>query len=364
MPNQFCRYLSNGYSFNIKKNNELYVKPCCWYSNSSNGILLTQDLLDNRLQKFNKITGWTTNCQICYNLEQAGHQSLRQTGSDWIDDNESSNDPVTIDIHLDNECNAACVTCSENLSSLWFKENQKLKNESVKLHSDTTSIDRHIENIVKNVSLKKVKYIKFFGGEPLFTDTHLKFLKNIEHPDQVTVHYTTNGSIYPNDETLKIWKNFKTIIFAASIDGVNEQFDYIRWPLTWNKVSKNLLRIKNNSDIWNIMFRIEFTVNFLNAYYFDRVEKWVSENLNTNLSGDKTEIYLHPCHGVWDLNKMSPGIKNLVLKKYPETHVIHKMINNLPATVPIGSWHNFVDTWEPRRKNNWKLAFPELVKLI
>lgn len=359
MPNQFCRYLSNGYSFNINKNNDVDVTPCCLYG--GNGIPLTQDLLENRLQKFNTVTEWTQNCQTCFNLEQAGHPSLRQTGPDWIADNVTSLDPVSIDIHLDNECNAACVTCDEKSSSLWIKEKQKLNSQRVQFYSDKTPINQAIDNIVKTVSLEQVKYIKFFGGEPLFTDTHLRFLKHIPNPNQVTLHYTTNGSIYPNDETLATWRDFKTVIFAASIDGIEEQFDYIRWPLTWQKVSDNLLRIRNNPDIWNVMFRIEFTVNFLNAYYFDRLETWVAENLSANLTGDKTEINLHPCWAVWDLNKMPKGIKDLILTKYPNTHMIHKMISNLLPSLPLDNWQNFVNIWDAKRKNSWKTAFPDLV---
>jgi hypothetical protein len=362
MPNQFCRYLSNGYSFEIGRNNEVGVKPCCLYHRK--GVSLSSDLLKDRLEKLNTITDWTAECNRCYVLEQAGQQSQRQSGIDWIADDETSFDPVSIDIHLDNECNAACVICNKDYSSLWLKENQKFNNQQVKFYSDKTIIDQSIDKIAKTVSLDKVKYIKFFGGEPLFTDTHLRFLKHVSNPSQITLHYTTNGSIYPNDETLSMWRNFKTVIFAASIDGIEEQFDYVRWPLPWHKVSDNLLRIKNNPDIWNVMFRIEFTVNFLNAYYFDRVATWVSENLATNSSGDKTEINLHPCWGIWDINKMSPGIKNLILTKYPDTHAIYKMVNNMPQPLTLHEWQDFVTTWDARRNNSWKTAFPDLVDLI
>jgi organic radical activating enzyme len=362
MPNQFCRYLSNGYSFSINKNNNVNVAPCCFYRNS--GISLTQNLLENRLQKFNTVTDWTQDCQTCYELEQAGQPSLRQSGPDWIADDVTSSDPVSVDIRLDNECNAACVTCDEKSSSLWIKEKQKLNSQRVQFYSDKTAINQAIDDILKTVSLEQVKYIKFFGGEPLFTDTHLRFLKHISNPSQITLHYTTNGSIYPNDETLAVWRNFKTVIFAASLDGIEEQFDYVRWPMPWDKVSKNLIRLKENKDISNLMFRIEFTANFLNTYYFNRLENWIKNNLETNSGGDKTEINIHPCWGVWDLNKMPLGIKNLILTSYPSTHVIHKMIGNLPQSLPLGNWQDFVNTWDSKRNNSWQTAFPELVELI
>ena len=360
MPNQFCRYLSNGYSFVTTNNGSVVTGPCCLY-----GIKIPFDsqFLQNRKVAFNSINDWTNGCSKCKVLESAGQLSLRQTGPDWIDDFENSQDPVTIDINLDIECNAACVICNKNQSSLWAKEESKLHNKTINVKLDN-SVDKLIDQIVDTLSLTKLKYVKFFGGEPLFTDTHLKFIKSIPYPEQVILHYTTNGSIYPNDTVLEEWKKFKTIIFAASLDGIEEQFDYVRWPLPWNKVSKNLIRLRENKDIWNLIFRVEFTANFFNTYYFDRLEAWIKHNLDTNLSGDKTEINIHPCQDTWELVKMPYNIREVVLKKYPVDHVIHRLVANLPEPTPLLPWQQFVDTWDTRRNNSWQQAFPDLVQYI
>ena len=276
MLNQFCRYLSNGYSFNLTKNNSVIVGPCCLYKNK---LQFDPNLLQARKLNFESITSWTDSCSICQVLEESGQQSLRQTGPDWISDLENSQDPISLDIHLDNECNAACVTCNKNSSSLCEKEDLKLHNKKIKINKDDDVTNKIINRIVDTVSLEKLKYVKFFGGEPLFTDTHLKFIKHIPYPEQVTLHYTTNGSIYPNDEVLDTWKKFKVIIFAASLDGIEQQFDYVRWPLPWSKVSKNLIRLRENKDIRNLIFRVEFTANLLNTYYFDRLENWIKKGV-------------------------------------------------------------------------------------
>jgi len=363
MPNNFCRYLSNGYSFTLKSDDTLTVKPCCWFAQE---IPVDSSLQNNRKKLFESITDWSPACNKCFVLEKSGQQSLRQSGPDWVSNFENSQEPVSIDIHLDNQCNAACVICGPHSSSLWAKEQLKLQNKKITINTELSTINA-IDKIVSSVSLEKVKYVKFFGGEPLYTHTHLQFLEHVPHPDQVTLHYTTNGSIYPNQEVLNAWKKFKLIIFAASIDGIEEQFDYVRWPLTWSKVSKNLLRIRDNKNIQNLIFRIEFTVNFLNAYYFDRLESWVQDNLSTNAYGDKTDLNLHPCFGTtWDLCKMPNEIKNLILKKYSKDHVIHKMVVNVRSAQAFNliTWQNFVATWDTRRNNNWKTAFPELIDYI
>lgn len=359
MPTQFCRYLSNGYSFNLAQDKSVVVGPCCLYKNK---IKFDSQLLKNRRLLFESITNWTDNCSHCKVLEDAGQQSLRQTGADWINDLETSQDPVAIDIHLDNECNAACVTCGQHSSSLWEKEELKLHNKTIKINKDNSLIDNTINQIVDTVTLTKLKYVKFFGGEPLFTDTHLKFISRIPYPEQVTLHYTTNGSIYPKDDVFTEWKKFKTVIFSASLDGIDEQFDYVRWPLPWNKVSQNLIRLRENKDICNLIFRVEFTANWLNTYYFDRLENWIKNNLDTTLSGDKTEINIHQCWGVaWDLENMPQNIRELVLKKYSADQVIHRLVANLPPPLPLESWKKFINTWDSQRNNSWQTAFPDLM---
>ena len=163
---------------------------------------------------------------------------------------------------------------------------------------------------------------------------------------------------------MSAWKKFKVVIFATSLDGIEEQFDYVRWPLPWSKVSNNLLKLKSQGP-YNLMFRVEFTANFLNAYYFDRLENWVAENFSTNRVGDKTEINIHNCWGgTWDLTSMPVELRELMYNKYPTNHSIHKIIKSLPLSTSLSNWKNFVKQWDSIRENSWKTAFPDLVEYI
>lgn len=355
MSNNFCRYLSNGYSFVLdSKTNSIQVKPCCWFQSS---FELDSNLAKNRDQ-YNAIQDWIPECKYCKTIEDSGQQSLRQASFDWIESSNSTR-PVAVDIYIDNTCNAACVTCHEHYSTLWYKENQKLLDKSFQIVPNTKNIDTSLDQIVNALDYSDLRYVKFYGGEPLFTDTHLKFLKTIINPQNVTVHYTTNGSIFPSLETLAIWDRFRAIIFSVSLDGTNQQFDYIRWPLPWAKVSKNLLKLKAKK-LHNVMFRVEFTVNFLNAWYFDRLQQWVNDNLATNEFGDITELNVHHCDGIFDPQRMPVSLRNKVLEKYPSDHIIHKMIAGLGGPVSLQTFENFTKLWDPIRKKYWQQSFNEI----
>jgi len=167
----------------------------------------------------------------------------------------------------------------------------------------------------------------------------------------------------PNDRTKAVWEKFHCIVFAVSVDGVDQQFDYIRWPLTWYKVSQNLYRIKQDK-ISNVMFRIEFTVNFLNAWYFNTVENWVKDHFAHNAFGDATDINLHLCEGhIFDPAFMPETLRQAVLKKYSTQHKIHRLVQNLPVKQSKQFFH-FADTWDQIRSNNWREAFAEIQHLI
>lgn len=348
--------MSNGYAFRTTSNDELTVRPCCWFLSDGK---FDEKLKINHTEEFNKITDWTPHCRRCKILEDAGHHSLRMTSFDLIPENSKLNDMVSMDVQLDVHCNGACVTCIPKLSSLWQKEFVKHNRATFKIDNLVSSVDEKIIKLKNTANLDHLRYIKFYGGEPLLTDTHLRILEQIPYPENVALYYTTNGSIMPSTSTLELWSKFKTIFFSVSIDGVAEQFNYLRWPLQWNKVTENLLTLKEAAPV-NLMFRIEFTANLLNTYYYDRLEKWVFENLPTNRVTDPTEINIHSCVGTWDLNKMPPKVIEAVLKKYNPDHRIFNLVKQIAIHQSLDEWKTFVDKWEPIRKNSWREVFPEI----
>jgi hypothetical protein len=202
-----------------------------------------------------------------------------------------------------------------------------------------------------------VTRVKFFGGEPLFNDLHVKILERFLDPGNTEIWYTTNASIYPSQQVLELWAKFKLVYFEASLDGIGDQFDYIRWPLKWDHVEKNLFRLKDEAPV-NLLFRINHTLNPFNVFYYDRIVNWVNTSFPTNRLGDKTEINIHPCWGSWDLSKTPQSLRNTIKSNSP----VFALLKNTTVNTDLSSISEFIKQWEPRRKNNWKNTFPEIVE--
>jgi MoaA/NifB/PqqE/SkfB family radical SAM enzyme len=350
MANEFCRFLSNGLSLDL---NQLPVgaKPCCWFKSS------VPFESKNSLAHLHSVNHWTPDCRVCKQQEDSGLNSFRMASFDIVPDTVDSGMPTALDINLDFECNAACIMCGPQFSTLWAKELKKFNIT----HTPTQSIKQEkILKLLDKLDLSQVRRIKFFGGEPLFNDIHLEILKKFLNPGNIDVWYTTNASIYPKQQVLDIWAKFKLVYFEASVDGTDEQFDYIRWPLKWDKVQDNLLRLREAAPS-NILFRINHTVNPFNVLYYNRLVEWVNTKFATNRFTDPTEINIHPCWGTWALTKTPVKLRDKVNQMYPDSN-ISDLLKNTQIDNDYSAISNFVKQWDGRRKNSWKLAFPELTE--
>lgn len=362
MSNKFCRYLSNGLTiWNKQSDNHVSITPCCIFKNAKKVDLTIENDLTRIRQEFAQITEWTDECFKCKQLEDIEVKSFRQSSFDRVLDDNNNNNIQQLELMFDINCNAACVICDPGSSTLWIKEKNKILNKNIPIN--TIATEAKIKKISNSLNLESLNFIKFFGGEPLFTDTHYKFLKQIKNPENITLQYTTNGSIYPKQEVIDLWSKFKLVLFCVSADGIEKQFDYIRWPLNWSKVVNNLLKLRSHAPN-NMMFRFEYTVNFLNAFYFKEFEDWVKQNFASNRLGDLVEINIHPYYGdIWNLQKISNPLYDKIINKYGTNHKISKLISEYKLNENLESWRTFVNQWDTHRQSKWQDAFPELTDL-
>ena len=93
----------------------------------------------------------------------------------------------------------------------------------------------------------------------------------------VEIHYNTNGTHFP-EHAESIWKHFKLVEIAFSIDDVDKRFEYQRANAIWFEVNNNMnlfeaMRDRNT----NIQLQVCSTVNVFNVMYLEELANWIDQ---------------------------------------------------------------------------------------
>ena len=301
------------------------VRPCC---------LADDELVDDAGEKFSLLTANFADiqnsasmrklreeflagrkpqtCRKCWNEERSGRTSKRMhtlnrlkhvlPGGEWTAD---AKPLMFLDLKLGNICNLKCRICGSWSSSQFATEElNQLRSEDKKssFHyqmlkdgawpRENESFWTEIDN-----ALTDIRYIEFTGGEPFMIQEHFQMLQGIVDrgiAHQVEIHYNTNGTHYP-EQAEHIWKHFKTVEIAFSIDDVGERFEYQRTNAVWTEVCANMDRFRDLKEIHsNIVLQVCTTVNVFNVRYLGKVAEWIEKNRETF-----NFVYWNMMHDAW-----------------------------------------------------------------
>jgi MoaA/NifB/PqqE/SkfB family radical SAM enzyme len=233
-------------------------------------------------------------CRKCWREESAGRTSKRMhtlnrlkhmiPDSEWTAD---AKPLMFLDLKLGNICNLKCRICGSWSSSTfateelqWLRHNEDRKDNHHYRMLRAGAWPRENETFWSEIDqvVDQIRYIEFTGGEPFMIQEHFDLLqglinKGIAH--NIEIHYNTNGTQWP-EEAEEIWRYFKTVEIAFSIDDVGSRFEYQRSNAVWAEVQANIERFKEmRSRTSNIQLQVCTTVNVFNVYYLEAVANWI-----------------------------------------------------------------------------------------
>jgi organic radical activating enzyme len=232
-------------------------------------------------------------CRKCWSEEDAGRTSKRMhtldrlkhmgISTDWTP---AAKPLMFLDLKLGNICNLKCRICGSWSSSSFAVEEIASSVESHNKNSFPYQMlragrwPRENEKFWTQIDsvLNDIRYIEFTGGEPFMIEEHFEMLQGIVDrgiAHQVEIHYNTNGTQWPDAE--HIWKHFKTVEIAFSIDDLCERFEYQRTGAKWTDVQRNIELFRQlRRQYSNIQLQCCSTVNIFNVRYIDQLAHWIS----------------------------------------------------------------------------------------
>jgi MoaA/NifB/PqqE/SkfB family radical SAM enzyme len=230
-------------------------------------------------------------CRKCWNEERAGRTSkrmhtlnrLKHIIPDW-EWTEDAKPLLFIDFKLGNICNLKCRICGSWSSSQFAAEEIKFEGKD-NIHYQMLkdgAWPRENQSFWDNLApvMKHVRYMEFTGGEPFMIQEHFDLLQRLVDAGvakDIEIHYNTNGTHFP-ERGEDIWKHFKIVEVAFSIDDVGARFEYQRKNADWDQVNYNLQQFRLLRHRWNnIQLQVCSTVNVFNVLYLEELAQWIDQ---------------------------------------------------------------------------------------
>lgn len=256
------------YSVELNPNN---FKLCCVsskqynYPNHNFLDFWKADTLD-AIRKKNLDNIPIADCTMCYNRDKKIGQSKRLneiTTNKFY--KEATEFPTHLQIKLSNICNLKCIMCSPDYSTKW--------NEDVQSFSLMRNLQKSKTNYFKKEEIEAIltKFIKtnptsnktleLYGGEPMLAKKFWSYLDNFDADclKNVNLQLVSNGT-FIKDYHLNNMIKFKSVNFVISVDGIDEVFEFVRFPAKWCIVDRNIKKINDFAALQRNKFK--FTLNF------------------------------------------------------------------------------------------------------
>lgn len=235
-------------------------------------------------------------CRKCWREERSGRTSKRMHTLDrlkhMIPDQPWTTDArplMFLDLKLGNICNLKCRICgswssstfaTEELANLGPNEDRKTNHHYTMLRAGAWPRENPtFWSEIDQVS-DQIRYIEFTGGEPFMIQEHFDLLQQLVDrglAGQIEIHYNTNGTQWPEGAE-QIWRHFKTVEIAFSIDDVGARFEYQRSNAVWTQVIDNIGQFRQMRDRHaNIQLQVCSTVNVFNVYYLEELAAWIDQ---------------------------------------------------------------------------------------
>ena len=322
------------------------ISPCCMFSEQISNLdqstikdVYRGQFMRDLRQSF--LSGdYPSQCSSCWKEESVGKPSMRQRGQHKFKEiyyrldyqQENTDNLQLFDLNLGNACNLGCKICNKESSSTIAEQElaarhistvefQALK-QSVKW-ADTEEFWNQLLEVVQNI-----KYLDLYGGEPLMSKLHFKFLQRLIELDvakNIKIDYNSNGSIY-SEQFFDLWQHFKEIKISFSIDDIGDRFEQQRVGAKWDQVCENIIKY-NARRSERFITEVYPTINIQNVYWLPELLEWIS-----------TQDFDHAAFNIlhtpesYNILSLNPQAKLAViekLKQYPQYDICNSVIQML-----------------------------------
>lgn len=248
------------------------LAPCCLIKPANNNDFRQRDLESylkspelRELQRALSHNERPSACEICWNNESAGIESLRapEPSRYRIEENKFRE----VHIKISSVCNFKCRMCGPFSSSAWLVEQKKfdmgMQDVMAPIPADSVQYalkDPKFRREMFDLIIPNTQLIRISGGEPLLCAHSLDFFKELAARGltnkQMLIYTNLSALKFAGVDYLDFWKQFPKLKLLVSCDGAGESVEYSRTGLVWSEFVENLKKVKDRVHSINCVINI------------------------------------------------------------------------------------------------------------
>jgi hypothetical protein len=179
----------------------------------------------------------------------------------------------------------------------------------------------------------------------------------------ITLHYTTNATLFPDATWWELWQHFKEVDLQLSIDGIGARYEYIRYPGNWNQLILNVEQyLAQQSN--NFRLSVSHTVSAYNIYYLDEFVNWC---YNKGLPRPWLGRVHNPAHmrpSVWTEQARQKIINYLNQSQHSDVQTWARLIEQNDDSILFKQFQQRLHQHDQYRNTNFANTFPEMAQYI
>lgn len=317
-------------------------------------------------------------CKTCWDAEDGGVESKRQNDNRRFGESLNkivSSDPLPIkyiDLQMSNTCNLMCTICSPTQSSKIASEwNQAGIGSGWSCERKRIWVEDSAFWETLADQTRTATSVDFAGGEPLLIKQHTAYIKALsDHPNAklINLHYNTNGTIVPDRDVFGAWSKFGYVGIMISMDGLYNQFEYLRYGAKWAEVMKTIDVFRKDY----IHLELCHTISTYTIYYLPEFIRWADSM--------QLDVYLNvlPAPIEFRIDTLSSDSKYMIAERltaFAESYEFRsdKTKSRITSFVDMMMVENDdlsadrrqkISDMDVRRGNSFGYTFPEMSNLI
>lgn len=258
----------------VNDSNGVYqYQPCCHYRHA--GIFSTpQEYLESdglkQLQEHFLTEDYLpSGCEHCRNYEAAGHESTRQLAN-RLHSAIAETNICDIEIFPSNACNLNCVMCQPRYST-----GVALEYKQIGWLDKVIAVDNRDSVLTDLKQLSRLERLTVIGGEFFLAKSCIDIM-DFAIEKNLYFNVITNATVL-RSQHLERLKQIKHLDITISIDAVEEEYEFIRYPASWSTVSENVKILKQ--ELPQAKIHVNAVVQVLNIQVLENLILWCNRNV-------------------------------------------------------------------------------------